>query len=44
MKITKDVRDYAAKIGVSETEALEKGMEEKAVEFVQKGAEIYQKA
>jgi phosphomethylpyrimidine synthase len=38
------VRDYAAQIGVSETEALEKGMEEKAAEFVQKGAEIYQKA
>jgi hypothetical protein len=31
MKITQDVRDYAAQIGVSETEALEKGMEEKAV-------------
>ena len=44
MKITQDVRDYAAQIGVSETEALEKSMEEKAVEFVQKGAEIYQKA
>lgn len=44
MKITQDVRDYAAQIGVSETESLEKGMQEKAVEFIQKGAEIYQKA
>ncbi len=43
MKITQDVRDYAAKIGVSETEALERGMEEKAVEFRQAGAEVYRK-
>jgi phosphomethylpyrimidine synthase len=41
MKITQDVRDYAAKQGISEQEALEKGMQEKAVEFVKKGAEIY---
>ncbi|MFO8153901.1 phosphomethylpyrimidine synthase ThiC [Thioalkalivibrio sp.] len=41
MKITQDVRDYAAKQGVSEQEALEKGMQEKAAEFVQKGARIY---
>jgi phosphomethylpyrimidine synthase len=41
MKITQDVRDYAAKRGVSEQEALEKGMQEKATEFVRKGAEIY---
>ena len=38
MKITQDVRDYAAKQGVSEEEALEKGMEEKAVEFVKQRA------
>ncbi|HYA20140.1 MAG TPA: phosphomethylpyrimidine synthase ThiC [Burkholderiales bacterium] len=43
MKITQDVRDYAAQIGVSETEALEKRMEEKAVEFRQGGAEVYRK-
>ncbi len=41
MKITQDVRDYAAKQGISEQEALEKGMQEKAVEFVNKGAQIY---
>jgi phosphomethylpyrimidine synthase len=41
MKITQDVRDYAAKQGISEQEALEKGMQEKAVEFVKKGAQIY---
>jgi len=44
MKITQDVRDFAAKHGVSEQDALRKGMEVKAVEFVQKGAEIYSKA
>ena len=43
MKITQDVRDYAAQIGVSETGALERGMEEKAVEFRQAGAEMYRK-
>ena len=41
MKITQDVRDYAAQLGLSEQEALEKGMQEKAAEFVQKGAKIY---
>jgi phosphomethylpyrimidine synthase len=43
MKITQDVRDYAATQGVSEEEALAKGMQEKAIEFVKKGAEVYQK-
>ncbi len=43
MKITQDVREYAAKHGVSEHDALSKGMQEKAIEFVKKGAEIYQK-
>jgi phosphomethylpyrimidine synthase len=41
MKITQDVREYAARKGVSEQEALEKGMQEKAAEFVTRGAEIY---
>jgi phosphomethylpyrimidine synthase len=43
MKITQDVRDFAASQGVSEDDALKKGMEEKASEFVAKGAEIYSK-
>ncbi|MDD5390845.1 MAG: phosphomethylpyrimidine synthase ThiC [Gallionellaceae bacterium] len=43
MKITQDVRDFAAKQGVSEAEALEKGMEIKSVEFVKQGAEVYHK-
>lgn len=41
MKITEDVREYAAKLGVSEREALEKGMEEKSAEFKNKGGEVY---
>jgi phosphomethylpyrimidine synthase len=44
MKITQDVRDYAAAQGLSEEEALKKGMQAKAVEFVQQGAEVYRKA
>ncbi|MBX3665784.1 MAG: phosphomethylpyrimidine synthase ThiC [Burkholderiales bacterium] len=43
MKITQDVRDYAAAQGVAEQEALRKGMQEKAQEFKQQGAEIYHK-
>jgi phosphomethylpyrimidine synthase len=42
MKITQEVRDYAAQEGVSEQAALQKGMDVKAVEFVKKGSEIYQ--
>jgi phosphomethylpyrimidine synthase len=44
MKITQDVRDYAATLGVSEEEALNKGMAVKAIEFVKSGAELYRKA
>jgi phosphomethylpyrimidine synthase len=44
MKITQDVRDYAAKQGLSEEEALTKGMEEKSREFVEQGGEVYNKA
>src|SRR5881409_1383941 len=41
MKITEDVRKYAAEQGLNEQEALKKGMEEKSREFVKHGAEIY---
>ena len=44
MKITQDVRDYAAQQGVSPEAALQQGMAEKAVEFVSGGAEIYHRA
>ncbi|PLK50860.1 phosphomethylpyrimidine synthase ThiC [Uliginosibacterium sp. TH139] len=43
MKITQDVRDFAAAQGISEIDALKKGMETKSVEFVKKGAEVYHK-
>ena len=41
MKITQDVRDYAAKVGADEQAALEKGMAEKSAEFREAGAEVY---
>jgi len=43
MRITEDVRRYAAEQGISENEALEKGLKEKSAEFVEKGAELYAK-
>jgi phosphomethylpyrimidine synthase len=44
MKITQDVRDYAREHGMSDQEALDQGMAEKAVEFVKGGSEIYKKS
>jgi phosphomethylpyrimidine synthase len=41
MKITQDVRDYAAKQGLDAESALSKGMQEKSVEFVRQGARLY---
>jgi phosphomethylpyrimidine synthase len=41
MKITEEVRQYAASQGVPEEKALERGMAEKSKEFLEKGAEIY---
>ena len=43
MKITEDVRKYAAEQGIAEEEALKQGMEAKSKEFVEKGAEVYAK-
>ena len=42
MKITQDVRDYAAKVGVAEQAAIDAGMKEKAEEFKKSGGKIYQ--
>jgi len=42
MRITEDVRRYAAEQGLSEDAAVKKGLEEKAVEFAKAG-DIYQK-
>ncbi len=44
MKITEDVRKYAAEQKISEAEALRVGLEQKATEFTESGAEIYGKA
>jgi len=42
MRITEDVRRYAAEKGLDEEEAVKRGMEEKAAEFAEAG-EVYQK-
>ena len=41
MKITQDVRDYAAQLQVDEQQAIQIGMKEKAEEFRTSGSEIY---
>jgi phosphomethylpyrimidine synthase len=41
MKITQDVRDYAASLGTDEKAALAAGMAEKAAEFREQGGEVY---
>jgi phosphomethylpyrimidine synthase len=41
MKITQDVRAYAAARGVAEEEALTAGMKEKSAEFVELGSSVY---
>jgi phosphomethylpyrimidine synthase len=43
MKITQEVRDYAAAAGVAEEKAIEAGLAEKAEEFRREGAEVYRK-
>ena len=41
MRISQDVRKYAAEHGVGEIEALELGMKEKSAEFVDHGSQVY---
>ncbi|MGR8930674.1 MAG: phosphomethylpyrimidine synthase ThiC [Gammaproteobacteria bacterium] len=41
MKITQDVRNYAAEKGLEDEDALKKGMEEKSEQFLKEGAAIY---
>ena len=43
MKITQDVRDYAAKLNMEPEEALKAGMAEKSTEFRIGGARVYKK-
>jgi phosphomethylpyrimidine synthase len=44
MRITEDVRKFAAEQKLSEKEALRAGMEQKAKEFANSGAELYAKS
>jgi phosphomethylpyrimidine synthase len=45
MKITQDVREYAAGKGIGDLdEALSEGLREKAREFREQGSRIYRKA
>ncbi len=41
MKITQEVRDFAAQKGLAEAQALGKGLETKAAEFQQAGGQLY---
>src|SRR5882724_12081520 len=43
MRITEDVRRYAAEQGITDAEAIESGMQEKRREFLERAAEIYAK-
>src|ERR1043166_5459790 len=43
MKITEDVRKYAAEQGLSDDQALKQGMESKSREFLEKGGDVYGK-
>src|SRR6058998_1059469 len=44
MRITQDVRDYAARVGLDTQEAIAQGLEEKAAEFRAAGSELYVEA
>ncbi len=44
MKITQEVREFAARLDVDASEAVRVGLREKAEEFSRSGAEIYRKA
>ena len=41
MKITQDVREYAAQHGLTDGDVLERGMESKSEEFRKRGSEVY---
>jgi phosphomethylpyrimidine synthase len=41
MKITQDVREYAATLGMESTYAIEAGMAQKSAEFRLRGGEVY---
>ena len=41
MQITQEVREYAARLGISDENALHTGLEDKSLEFKKQGSEIY---
>ena len=43
VKITEDVRKYAAEQGIDASAAIEHGLRDKAAEFQEAGAELYTK-
>jgi phosphomethylpyrimidine synthase len=43
VKITEEVRKYAAERGLTDAEAIQSGMQEKTKEFLENGAEVYAK-
>ena len=43
MKITQEVRNYAANRGIDPASALAEGMKDKARQFVEQGSEVYHK-
>jgi phosphomethylpyrimidine synthase len=43
MRITEDVRKFAAEQKISEEQALQVGLEQKARDFAEAGSEIYSK-
>jgi phosphomethylpyrimidine synthase len=43
MRITEDVRRYAAENKISDEDAIKRGLEEKAAEFTKTGSELYAK-
>jgi len=44
MRITEDVRKYAAQQGIDESAAIEQGLRQKSEEFAAAGSEVYIKA
>ena len=44
MKITEDVRKYAAEQGISDEQAINEGLANKAREFVAQGSDVYTSA
>jgi phosphomethylpyrimidine synthase len=44
MKITEDVRRYAAQQGTTDEDTIQRGLEQKVKDFKESGAEVYRKS